>query len=142
MSEWLPKYCAKLQLLSHCPPPPWLILIWYHPLWLADHQPYLNQKGINSPRGDFNWYRFWSSYLGMYFDAVVVFVTSQTLLFRLALAMLCFKYNFLPKFPILDKCDNATLRKQSILWSLLFLVASENSIAVRLHSTKMLTQFN
>ena len=27
--------------------------------------------------------------LGMYFDAAVVFVTSQTLLFRLALAMLC-----------------------------------------------------
>ena len=27
--------------------------------------------------------------LGMYFDAVVVFVTSQTLLFRLALAVLC-----------------------------------------------------
>ena len=26
---------------------------------------------------------------GMYFDAVVVFVTSQTLLFKLALAMLC-----------------------------------------------------
>ena len=26
--------------------------------------------------------------LGMYFDAVVVFVTSQTLLFRLALAIL------------------------------------------------------
>ena len=28
-------------------------------------------------------------FLGMYFDAVVVFVTSQTLLFRLALAILC-----------------------------------------------------
>ena len=27
--------------------------------------------------------------LGMYFDAVVVFVTSQTLLLRLALAILC-----------------------------------------------------
>ena len=27
--------------------------------------------------------------LGMYFDAVVVFVTSQTLFFRLALAILC-----------------------------------------------------
>ena len=27
--------------------------------------------------------------LGMYYDAVVVFVTSQTLLFRLALAILC-----------------------------------------------------
>ena len=27
--------------------------------------------------------------LGMYFDAVVVFVTSQTLLFKLALAILC-----------------------------------------------------
>ena len=27
--------------------------------------------------------------LGMYFDAVVVFVTSQTLLFRLVLAILC-----------------------------------------------------
>ena len=27
--------------------------------------------------------------LGMYFDAVVVFVTSQTHLFRLALAILC-----------------------------------------------------
>jgi hypothetical protein len=27
--------------------------------------------------------------LGMYFDAAVVFVTSQTLLFRLALAKLC-----------------------------------------------------
>ena len=27
--------------------------------------------------------------LGMYFDAVVVFVTSQTLLFILALAILC-----------------------------------------------------
>ena len=27
--------------------------------------------------------------LGMYFDAVVVFVTSRTLLFRLALAILC-----------------------------------------------------
>ena len=30
--------------------------------------------------------------LGMYFDAVVVFVTNQTLLFRLALAILCFMY--------------------------------------------------
>ena len=28
--------------------------------------------------------------LGMYFDAVVVFVTSQTLLFRLALTILCY----------------------------------------------------
>ena len=28
-------------------------------------------------------------FLGMYFDAVVVFVTSQTLLFRLALTILC-----------------------------------------------------
>ena len=28
--------------------------------------------------------------LGMYFDAVVAFVTSQTLLFRLALAILCY----------------------------------------------------
>ena len=28
--------------------------------------------------------------LGMYFDAAVVFVTSQTLLFRLALAILCY----------------------------------------------------
>ena len=27
--------------------------------------------------------------LGMYFDAAVVFVTSQTLLFRLAMAILC-----------------------------------------------------
>ena len=27
--------------------------------------------------------------LGMYFDAVMVFVTSQSLLFRLALAILC-----------------------------------------------------
>ena len=27
--------------------------------------------------------------LGMYFDAAVVFVTSQTLLFRLAVAILC-----------------------------------------------------
>jgi hypothetical protein len=32
--------------------------------------------------------------LGMYFDAVVVFVTSQTLLFRLALAILCFAPQF------------------------------------------------
>ena len=31
--------------------------------------------------------------LGMYFDAVVVFVTSQTLLFRLALAILCLSSN-------------------------------------------------
>ena len=30
--------------------------------------------------------------LGMYFDAVVVFVTSQTLLFKLALAILCIKF--------------------------------------------------
>ena len=29
--------------------------------------------------------------LGMYFDALVVFVTSQTLFFRLALAILCVK---------------------------------------------------
>ena len=28
--------------------------------------------------------------LGMYFDALVVFVTNQTLLFRLALAILCY----------------------------------------------------
>ena len=33
--------------------------------------------------------------LGMYFDAAVVIVTSQTLLFRLALAMLCLKCIFL-----------------------------------------------
>jgi hypothetical protein len=31
--------------------------------------------------------------LGMYFDAAVVFVTSQTLLFRLALAILCVTIN-------------------------------------------------
>ena len=30
--------------------------------------------------------------LGMYFDAVVVFVTSQTNLFRLALAILCYRW--------------------------------------------------
>ena len=29
--------------------------------------------------------------LGMHFDAVVVFVTSQTLLFRLALTIMCLK---------------------------------------------------
>ena len=34
--------------------------------------------------------------LGMYFDAAVVFVTSQTLLFRLALAILCFDVKFNP----------------------------------------------
>ena len=39
---------------------------------------------VKSERGDFNWCWFWSS-----FDAVVVFVTSQTLLFRLALAIMC-----------------------------------------------------
>ena len=31
--------------------------------------------------------------LGMYFDAAVVFVTSQTLLFRLAVAILCLSSN-------------------------------------------------
>ena len=31
--------------------------------------------------------------LGRYFDTVVVFVTSQTLLFRLALAILCLCHN-------------------------------------------------
>ena len=37
--------------------------------------------------------------LGMYFDAVVVFVTSQTLLFRLALGILCqFSIFFLENF--------------------------------------------
>jgi hypothetical protein len=34
--------------------------------------------------------------LGMYFNAVVVFVTSQTLLFRLALAILCHGQYHLP----------------------------------------------
>ena len=33
--------------------------------------------------------------LGMYFDAVVLFVTSQTLLFRLALAILCDMYQYM-----------------------------------------------
>ena len=32
--------------------------------------------------------------LGMYFDAAIVFVTSHSLLFRLALAILCFKLHF------------------------------------------------
>jgi hypothetical protein len=35
--------------------------------------------------------------LGMYFDGAVVFVTSQTLLFRLALAILCSSTFFLIK---------------------------------------------
>ena len=35
--------------------------------------------------------------LAMYFDAVVVFVTSQTLLFRLALAILCVPDNLCTK---------------------------------------------
>ena len=38
--------------------------------------------------------------LGMYFDAVVKFVTSQTLLFRLALAMLCIILYFFIFFKI------------------------------------------
>ena len=39
--------------------------------------------------------------LGMYFDAVVVIVTSQTLLFRLALAILCFALLTLRKTKVL-----------------------------------------
>ena len=39
---------------------------------------------VRSERGYFNWCRFWAS-----FDAAVVFVTSHSLLFRLALAILC-----------------------------------------------------
>ena len=38
--------------------------------------------------------------LGMYFDAAVVFVTSQTLLFRLALAILCLAS---PEFGVSEK---------------------------------------
>ena len=46
--------------------------------------------------------------LGMYFAAVVVFVTSQTLLFRLALAILCLmRYHiFLSYFYRLHKRNN------------------------------------
>ena len=39
--------------------------------------------------------------LGMYFEAVVVFVTNSSLLFRLAMAILC-RYNTLPKFRLLN----------------------------------------
>ena len=42
--------------------------------------------------------------LGMYFDAVVVFVTSQTVLFRLALAILWIKLAFLHSFRVIDHC--------------------------------------
>ena len=35
------------------------------------------------------WCRFWASLLGLYFDAAVVFVKTSSLLFRLALAILC-----------------------------------------------------
>ena len=41
-----------------------------------------------SERGDFDWCWFWASYVGMFFDAVVVFVTSHTLLFRFAVSIL------------------------------------------------------
>ena len=44
--------------------------------------------------------------LGMYFDAVVVFVTSQTLLFRLALAILCNR-GLLPMFLKLERHKTA-----------------------------------
>ena len=44
--------------------------------------------------------------LGMYFDAVVVFVTNSSLLFRLAVAILCYEtkmqtrfFTFIPKSP-------------------------------------------
>ena len=36
---------------------------------------------------NFNWCRFWTSYLGMYFDASAVFITNFLLLLRLALAI-------------------------------------------------------
>ena len=41
--------------------------------------------------------------LGMYFDAVVVFVTSKTLLFRLALAILCLESFRFFKGPLFRK---------------------------------------
>ena len=40
-------------------------------------------------KGDFNWHRFWASWVSMYFDAVVVEVKTFLLLFRLPLAILC-----------------------------------------------------
>ena len=43
---------------------------------------------FGSERGDFNWCRFWASWLCTYFDDVVAEVKTFLLLFRLALAIL------------------------------------------------------
>ena len=59
----------------------------------------------------------------MYIDAVVVFVTSQTLLFRLALAILCerklnyFIENWIvkPKYCVKDKGKNKFLNQFSVI---------------------------
>ena len=48
--------------------------------------------------------------LGMYFDAVMVFVASQTLLFRLALAILCQKT---PRNPSNNKLGQIIAKKDA-----------------------------
>ena len=49
--------------------------------------------------------------LVMYFDAVVVFVTSQTLLFRLVLAILC-PYSFMLRYSKITVCLRAALQEK------------------------------
>ena len=56
--------------------------------------------------------------LGMYFDAVVVFVTSQTLLFRLALAILCdITYHYIVKDCMTFRTSRNIRTLMSINWN-------------------------
>ena len=53
--------------------------------------------------------------LGMYFDAVVVFVTSQTLLFRLALAILWCRFAQTALKPVLTSSAKQVTGAKSLL---------------------------
>ena len=60
--------------------------------------------------------------LGMCFDAVVVFVTSQTLLFRLALAILCAGGKVFWEDEEISKLDNRLIQKSYIFKIIILIV--------------------
>ena len=55
--------------------------------------------------------------LGMYFDAAMVFAKTFLLLFRLALAILCYNYNLLETF----HCLHSYFNRGALSWNQYFL---------------------
>ena len=64
--------------------------------------------------------------LGMYFDATLVFVTSQTLLLRLALAILCFRC-----FKSYDPKRKSTKKQKNIKEQIRYMTAIENEGGIK-----------